>query len=509
MASDQQKRKLEALGGSTQEFERSVKRLASGQGVAVHPKRVRMLLQGEKDLSGPILYWMSRDQRVEDNWALLYAIEHAQKSNQAVGVVFNLVPEFMHAGARQFVFMLEALKMMQKILMGKNISFFFTEGDPLKEIPGLVEECGASALVTDFSPLRLGREWRDGVARIMKEKGLKSSMFEVDAHNIVPVWVASDKREYAARTIRRKITDRLPEYLREYPEVPVQKVMWPENVRQPNGSSIDWKGLIEAAKKNGSKVPVVSWLQPGEEAALKALMGPQGFLTKSRLSKYATKRNDPTVPNALSGLSPYFHFGHLSPQRAALEASKLRSTYKESVEGFLEEMVIRRELSDNYCFYTPNYDSLDAAYEWARETLDLHRNDVREHTYSYEQLERAKTHDDLWNACQKEMVVTGKMHGYLRMYWAKKILEWTESPEQAIEFGIKLNDKWQLDGRDPNGYVGIMWSMCGIHDQGWRERPIFGKIRYMNYEGCKRKFDIEKYRLRVNEMLRKSIAENR
>lgn len=314
--------------------------------------------------------------------------------------------------------------------------------------------------------------------------------------------MSSDKREYAARTIRRKIHDKLPEFLREYPKVPKQTVEWPENC--PSPPSVDWKKLIEEARTRGASVPEVTWIVAGEEAAMKALHGSNGFLTKTRLSKYATKRNDPSVPGALSGLSPYFHFGHLSPQRAALEASKHRAAHKDSVDSFLEEMVVRRELSDNYCFYVPNYDSLDAAYDWAKETLNVHRNDKREHLYTLEQLENAQTHDDLWNAAQKEMTATGKMHGYIRMYWAKKILEWTESPEQAIEYGLYLNDKWELDGRDPNGYVGIMWSMAGIHDQGWSERPIFGKIRYMNYQGCKRKFDIQKYVARVNELSRQA-----
>jgi len=314
--------------------------------------------------------------------------------------------------------------------------------------------------------------------------------------------LGSDKREYAARTIRRKIHDKLPEFLREYPDVPMQTFEWPDTC--PTPPSVDWKNLMEEARNRGASVPEVTWIVAGEEAAMKALHGSSGFLTKSRLSKYATKRNDPSVPGALSGLSPYFHFGHLSPQRAALEASKHRTAHKESVDSFLEEMVVRRELSDNYCFYVPNYDSLAAAYDWAKETLNVHRNDKREHLYTLEQLENAQTHDDLWNAAQKEMTVTGKMHGYIRMYWAKKILEWTESPEQAIEYGLYLNDKWELDGRDPNGYVGIMWSMAGIHDQGWSERPIFGKIRYMNYQGCKRKFDIQKYVARVNEMSRQA-----
>ena len=212
------------------------------------------------------------------------------------------------------------------------------------------------------------------------------------------------------------------------------------------------------------------------------------------------------MPDALSNLSPYLHFGHLAPQRAALEASKHRAAHKASVEGFLEELVVRRELADNYCHYVENYDSLDAAYDWAKQTLAVHAGDKREFLYTREQFEAAQTHDKLWNAAQKEMVATGKMHGYIRMYWAKKILEWTASPEEALQVSIWLNDKWELDGRDPNGYVGCMWSVAGIHDQGWGERAVFGKIRYMNFAGCKRKFDVDKYCARVDALWSKYKA---
>ena len=214
---------------------------------------------------------------------------------------------------------------------------------------------------------------------------------------------------------------------------------------------------------------------------------------------YADKRNDPCVQGARSGLSPYLHYGHLAPQRAALEAAKKKSQFKEAVESFLEELVVRRELSDNFCHYEPNYDSLQCAAVWAQESLEKHRADKREYLYSDEQFEKGKTHDDLWNAAQLELVELGKMHGFLRMYWAKKILEWTSSASEAIRVGILLNDKYSLDGRDPSGYVGIMWSMCGIHDMGWTERDVFGKIRYMNYAGCKRKFKIQDYIASVNK----------
>jgi deoxyribodipyrimidine photo-lyase len=210
------------------------------------------------------------------------------------------------------------------------------------------------------------------------------------------------------------------------------------------------------------------------------------------LQDYNEKKNDPNF-SVLSNLSPYLHFGQISAQKIALEAKKLEADYGESINSFLEEMIIRRELSDNYCLYNKNYNSFEGFPAWAKRTLNEHRKDKREYLYDLADFENAKTHDDLWNAAQIEMVKTGKMHGYMRMYWAKKILEWTESPEQAFEYGVYLNDKYELDGRDPNGYVGVAWSVGGVHDRAWTERPVFGKIRYMNYNGCKRKFNVASY----------------
>ena len=194
----------------------------------------------------------------------------------------------------------------------------------------------------------------------------------------------------------------------------------------------------------------------------------------------------------MSDLGPYFHFGHISPQRVAYEI-KRSSLQKDDKDVFLEEMIIRRELSDNFCEYEPQYDFFEGFHNWAQKTLNDHRNDEREYLYPIGQLDAAETHDDLWNAAQNQMKLTGKMHGYMRMYWAKKILEWAPSPEVALQIAIDLNDKYELDGRDPNGYTGIAWSIGGVHDRAWFDRPIFGKIRYMNYNGCKSKFDIMKY----------------
>ena len=259
----------------------------------------------------------------------------------------------------------------------------------------------------------------------------------------------------------------------------------------------DWDAVIDDAVARGAAVPEVSWAVPGEAAARATL---DHFLTR-RLRLYEN-RNDPAKPQALSGLSPYLHFGHISAARCALEAKKFSKSASKAVESFFEELVVRRELADNFCWYSPKYDTLEGQkYDWARDTLRDHANDKRDRVYTLEQFEQGKTHDKLWNAAQLEMVHGGKMHGFMRMYWAKKILEWTESPEQAMEFAVHLNDKYSLDGRDPSGYVGCAWSIVGVHDQGWKERPVFGKIRYMAYSGCEKKFKIPDYIARVNQLV--------
>jgi len=212
---------------------------------------------------------------------------------------------------------------------------------------------------------------------------------------------------------------------------------------------------------------------------------------QNKLNSYTSQRNDPNL-DGTSNLSPYLHFGQISAQRIVLESIKVKKIG--NLKGtYYDEIIVRRELSDNFCLYEPDYDKFEGFHSWAQQSLNAHREDKRDYTYSLDEFEKAKTHDDLWNAAQHQMIKRGKMHGYLRMYWAKKILEWTETPEKAIEFAIYLNDKYELDGRDPNGYAGIAWSIGGIHDRAWGERKIFGKIRYMSYNGMKRKFNVKQY----------------
>ena len=438
-------------------------------------KRVKQQKDAEYG-SGPVIYWMQRDQRVNDNWALIFAFEKAKELNQPLVVAFSLVPKFLDATIRQYGFMIKGLEEVEKSLEKLNIPFFLSLGNPGNEIVKLSKKLNASVIVSDFNPLKISRLWKkEAINKI------NIPFFTVDAHNIVPVWEASSKQEYGAYTIRPKIKNLLDEFLDEFPalnkqsnhDFTVEKVNW---------------NLARNSLKVNFKVKEVDWLIPGEIGAAETL---ENFFAK-KLKDYNEKRNDPNE-DALSNLSPYLHFGQISAQRISLEAKKLEGSFQESISSFLEELIIRRELSDNYCFYNNNYDSFEGFPEWAKKTLNEHRSDSREYLYTLNQFENAETHDKLWNAAQMQMVNYGKMHGYMRMYWAKKILEWTETPEQAFEFALYLNDKYELDGRDPNGYVGVAWSVGGVHDRAWTERPVFGKIRFMNYNGCKRKFNVNNY----------------
>jgi deoxyribodipyrimidine photo-lyase len=440
----------------------------------MNEKRVKLQKQGER-IYGPVVYWMQRDQRVDDNWALIFAQLKAAETNQPVVIIFCLTNSFLGATIRQYGFMLKGLKKVEEKLDALNISFKILIGNQEEVIPKFLKEIKAGILISDFSPLRIVREWkRNVIAKI------SIPFYTVDAHNIVPCWEASDKEEFGAYTLRPKIHKILPDYLEEFPKVTHQKI-------NPFGKIINPWDNIPGALTISKDVKEVSWLAPGEKAA-KEMM--RNFFT-NKYNSYYEERNDPNK-NALSNLSPYIHFGHISTQRIALEVMD-KKFEDDSKKSFLEELIIRRELADNFCFYNKNYDSFDGFKDWAKTTLNLHRKDKREYSYTRDEFENAATHDPLWNAAQKEMVTSGKMHGYMRMYWAKKILEWTKCPEDAIDIAIYLNDRYELDGRDSNGYAGIAWSIGGIHDRAWFERPVFGKIRYMNYNGCKRKFDVNQY----------------
>ncbi|XP_058460233.1 deoxyribodipyrimidine photo-lyase isoform X2 [Malaya genurostris] len=441
-------------------------------------KRVRVLSDAREveDGKSAVMYWMSRDARVQDNWAFLYAQKLAMKNELPLHVCFSLVPKFLDATIRHYKFMLKGLEEVAEECEKLDINFHMLTGMAKDTIPKFVNDHKIGAVVCDFSPLRVPMQWVEDVRQALPSE---VPFCQVDAHNIVPVWVTSEKLEYAARTIRSKINKNLDEYLTQFP--PVIKHPFKS---APKANSVNWVKLQDLLKVDRT-IDEVEWAVPGYKGGVVML---QSFIEK-RLRKFNSKRNDPT-DDALSNLSPWFHFGQISVQRSVLAVKQHGKGFSEGVAAFCEEAIVRRELSDNFCYYNKYYDNLKGAHDWAQKTLQDHRKDKRTNIYSREELEQAKTHDDLWNSAQIQMVKEGKMHGFLRMYWAKKILEWTPSPEEALAIAIWLNDRYQLDGRDPNGYVGCMWSIAGVHDQGWRERDVFGKIRYMNYEGCKRKFDV-------------------
>jgi deoxyribodipyrimidine photo-lyase len=441
----------------------------------VNLKRVRTLKEGRAG-RGPVVYWMSRDQRAEDNWALLFAQEQALHARVPLIVIFCLVPEFLNATLRHYDFMLRGIEETMHALSQKNIPLMVIQGQPRDVLPQILRKHDAWALVSDFDPLRIKRKWKSEVSQT-----ISLPFYEIDAHNIVPCWHASSKQEYGAYTIRPKIRRALPEFLTPFPKLK------PHPYRlSPSPPGVNITKLLTALDIDAS-VREIGWIAPGKKEAMKVL---RRFLGQG-LAEYPLSRNDPNREGQ-SNLSAYLHFGQISAQRIALEVMDAKAP-AQSKAAFLEELIVRRELSDNYCFYTPDYDRFNGFPSWAKKTLGEHRRDTREYLYTLKDFEHAKTHDALWNAAQQEMTSTGKMHGYMRMYWAKKILEWTASPEQAMEFAIYLNDRYSLDGRDPNGYTGIAWSVGGVHDRAWGERKVFGKIRYMSYNGCRSKFDIKAY----------------
>ncbi len=428
------------------------------------------------DSTGPVLYWMTREQRSEDHWPLTYAQKLALEHKRPLIVIFALMDNYLDANLSHYDFMLRGLREVAENLKGQNIPFVLLQGDPLQELLSFITSREVCHVVTDFDPLKAKRALQEGLA---EKIGIPLDV--VDGHNIVPVTTASPKKEYGAYTIRPKLHKQLEDFLREVPKIQKHPYSYDKNL-----PDIPWNILLDSlgSKKN----PHLKITYPsGPTAAQEQL---EDFIDH-RLKHYGAHSNDPNK-EALSGLSPYLHFGQISSRRIliALEESQHPSAV---TADFVEQIFVRKELSDNFCYYNPNYDSIRGFPDWAKKTLDAHRGDPREYLYAYWDFLYGKTHDPLWNAAQWELLTTGKIHSYLRMYWCKKIYEWTPSPEEAMEIAIRLNDGYSIDGRDPNGYTGIAWSIGGVHDRAWTERPVFGKIRYMNYRGAKRKFDVEKY----------------
>lgn len=417
------------------------------------------------------MYVMSRDQRLHDNHALLAAQAAANDQQLPLHIVFFLYDKTGLRAREHYQFMLDGLRVLAQDAQELNISFsLFAASEALDQLAKL----NPTAVYFDYSPLRGSRLFKQNIA-----SQLTCPVYEVDTHNVVPVWVASDKQEFAARTLRPKIHRLLPAYLQE----PTKLMKHAYGSAKQHLDEAFKQKVIAGSVSNGQKLQWGS----GEDAAQSALAD----FMQHRLGAYAEQRNDPSV-NGLSELSPYLHFGQMSSLRVALNVIAT-GKHATSADVLLEEMIVRKELSDNFCHYNQAYDTLNGAPDWAKQTLQDHAQDAREFMYTKSQFTAAKTHDEAWNAAQRQLTRSGKMHGYMRMYWAKKVLEWTESPEQALDILIYLNDFYSIDGGDPNGYVGILWSIAGLHDRPWFERAVYGKVRYMNASGLRRKFAIDAY----------------
>ncbi|WP_160671178.1 deoxyribodipyrimidine photo-lyase [Clostridium sp. C8-1-8] len=429
-----------------------------------------------------VLYWMQASQRTEYNHALEYAILKANELNLPLVVYFGLAPNYPNANLRHYSFMLAGLREVKSQLLSENIKFLMLKCQPNLGAIELAKDC--AILITDRGYLRFQREIRTDVSM-----NISCQMLQIETDVIVPIELVSDKEEYAAATIRKKIFIHLDSFRFEVPHNTIKICSIGFNVEiSDKFLEIDLEDIPNLLNSLPIDKNVKDYgFYKGGTSSAKAIL--EDFID-NKLQHFNDKRNDPSE-EYLSNMSPYLHFGNISPLYILLKIDKVQG-FNEAKSSFIEELVIRRELSMNYAYYNQCYDCYEGIPNWAKLSLELHKEDTRPITYSLEELESFHTHDPYWNAAQKELVIKGKMHGYMRMYWGKKIIEWTKDIEEAYNILIYLNDKYSLDGRDPNGYTGIAWCF-GKHDRPWKEREVFGKIRYMNAGGLKRKFDIDRY----------------
>ncbi|WP_371417441.1 deoxyribodipyrimidine photo-lyase [Granulicella sp. S190] len=444
--------------------------------------RVAVRRDGLPDAKGKcVVYWMQRAQRGVDNHAVDLAVKVANLLRLPLVVYFAGISNFPHANLRHYVFLNQGLPDIEVDLAARNISFVMRRA-PHESHEQLLADVNAAFLIGDENPMRVPEQWRRELA-----SKVRIPFWTVDTDVVVPSKLM-EKAQYGAYTIRPRLYRLLPEYLHPFENLHADhawkrpKGFYADSVHED--MTRDWKDF------DRSVAPVEAW-KGGTHAALKRLK----VFTGKLLSDYDTQRNHPET-DGTSCMSPYLHYGHIGPITIALAvdaAAKADPKLQSARDSYFNELIAWRELAINFVRYTPNYDSADCAENWAKTTIAEHARDEREHLYTLRQLESAQTYDDLWNAAQTQMVRYGWMHNYLRMYWAKKILEWTPDAATAMKHSIYLNDKYFLDGRDPNGYAGIAWAILGKFDRAWGSRPIFGKIRHMSGASTGKKFDSKEY----------------
>jgi deoxyribodipyrimidine photo-lyase len=439
--------------------------------------RVRVRRPGTPDPDGTcVVYWMQRSQRGTDNPALDVAIEAANKLGKPAVVFFAPVPFYPHATLRAYRFLAEGISDTAEAVEKRGLGFVLRRY-PDHSLLKFCDEVRPALVVGDENPMREPERWRE-----IATSKLRVPFWTVDSDVIVPSRLI-EKEQYAAFLIRKKLEPRLPEFLVK-PKNPHAKIPW-KKPRELQSLPAEFD-VTEGWPLDRSVSPVGRF-RGGTKEALRRL----GEFVREKLARYETDRNHPEV-DGTSCLSPYLHFGHISPVTVALTLDRADAP-RAAKSAFINQLLVWRELAANFVTYNPNYDNFECGEKWAHKTLGEHAGDPRPYLYSERQLENAETHDPLWNAAQRQMVSGGWMHNTMRMYWAKKILEWSRSPAEAYRIAVALNDKYELDGRDPNGYAGIAWSVVGKFDRPWFTRPIFGQIRYMSGASTGKKFDSRSY----------------
>jgi deoxyribodipyrimidine photo-lyase len=447
----------------------------------IESERLKNLNDAPEREGDYVLYWMQQSQREAFNPALETAIACATCLNVPTVVGFGLTDGYPEANARHYAFMLEGLREVEAALGERGIGFIMQRGSPDEVALRLASR--AALVVSDRGYLRHQKTWRRNVAN---EAGCK--VLQVEGDVVVPVETASNKHEGAARTIRPKIEKARGDFLKPLRRTQVE--ISAASLSLPRSLDLSDTNALLATLDIDRKIAPVSRFKGGTSEARRRLRA----FVDGPLDNYAEARGEP-AREQVSFLSAYLHFGQISPVEIALSVSGAGAERKNR-SAYLEELIVRRELAMNLVEHAPDYDCYSCLPEWARHTLEAHRHDPRPHIYGEAELAACKTHDPYWNAAMREMRATGYMHNHMRMYWGKKILEWSSSPQQAFETALSLNNRYFLCGRDPNSYANVAWCF-GLHDRPWPERAIFGKVRSMTVGGLERKIDIEAYVKRV------------
>jgi len=457
----------------------------------IQPERITTLNDAAVRNGDWVLYWMQQSQRAHDNPALEYAIYRANQLDLPVLVVFALMDAYPEANLRHYRFMLEGLAETQNLLTRRRIRMVVRKGAPAEVVAPLAQR--AALLVCDVGYTRHQRSWRETLSQAVP---CRTMAVEGDA--VVPVATVSPKAEYAARTIRPKINQHLEHFMVPCPRYRPKRSSVELRVDGMDLSNLE--AVLEGLDIDTSVPAVPQFFRGGPGEAKRRL---RRFIARN-IERYDANRNQPQTDD-ISHMSPYLHFGQISPVFVALKISGATAGMGIDRAAYLEELIVRRELAINFVHYTPEYDRFSCLPGWAQKTLHEHASDQREQIYDRDSLAAGETHDRYWNAAMAEMRHTGFMHNYMRMYWGKKILEWTPSPEQAFDTALALNNKYFIDGRDPNSFAGVGW-VFGVHDRAWFERDIFGKVRYMAATGLERKCDINAYVEKVAALSSNAVA---